>query len=226
MGPGSAESAGDPVVTGTGEYPVQVSEKGRGGLSRSGRIAIVLGLLAAVTFMVVWSAMTFVGTEPPSVSYSTGHHSGQPVHLVLQTDGAVGTGAHPTWVSYQVKSPATGQWVHTTLWELPPNTKINVTIYQFDSGSPLRNQHWGRVTGVDGGSITLNGTTTVKVIDSNKVNVGHTFTVPALGINVPLLGVDTSKKTFCTAGPCNPATQLNNKVQFSFTTPGTGVFHW
>ncbi|MGH9108541.1 MAG: hypothetical protein ACRDY3_03580, partial [Acidimicrobiales bacterium] len=41
-----------------------------------------------------------------------------------------------------------------------------------------------------------------------------------------LLGVDTSKKTFCTAGPCNPATQLNNKVQFSFTTPGTGVFHW
>jgi hypothetical protein len=187
-------------------------------LSRSGRIAIVLGMFAVVAFLVIWTAFSFVGTEPATVSFVTGHKAGAPVHLVAQTDGAVGTGAHPTWVSYQVKTPHSGNWVHTTLWQLPANTRINVTIYQFDSGSPLRNQQWGRVTGTIGGSATLTGTT-FQVLNSYKTTVGHTFTVPTLGINVPLRGNKTTAKNFCTSGPCNPATQEHHTITFAFKTP-------
>ncbi len=189
-------------------------------MSRSGRIAIVLGLFAVVAFFVVWTAMSFVATEPATVSFIKGHSPGAPVHLVAQTDGAVGTGAHPTWVSYQVETPQSHKWVHTTLWQLPANTRIDVTIYQFDSGSPLRNQQFGRVTGTIGRTAAITGTT-FQVVNSYKNPVGHTFTVPTLGINVPLRGVDTSKKGFCTVGPCDPSTQLHHTITFSFKTPKT-----
>jgi hypothetical protein len=194
-------------------------------VSRSGRLAIVLAMFAVAVAAVVWTAFNYVGTEPATVSFTTGHQSGAPVHLVAQTDGAVGTGAHPTWVSYQVQTPRSGQWVHTTLWQLPAHTRIDVTIYQFDSGSALRNQFFGRVTGTTTGRARQTGKS-FKVINSNKTTVGHTFTVPALRINVPLLGVTTSKKTFCTSGPCSPATQLHNKVTFSFVTPGPGNYRF
>lgn len=192
-------------------------------MSRTGRIAIVLGMFAIVAFLVVFAAMAFVGSEPPTVSLTAGHRPGQPVHLVVQTDGAVGVGVHPNWVGYQVKDPATGKWVQTTVWQLPAHTKIDVTLYQFDSGSSLRNQNWGRVTGVRHPKV---GTAPLSVIDSAKVPVGHTFSVPVLGINVPLEGVNTAKKTFCTVGPCDPATKLHHTVTFSFTTPGPGTYHW
>ncbi len=190
-------------------------------------MAIVLGMFAVVLVLVVFAAMSFVGSEPATVDFASGHHGG-PVTLVAQTDGAAGTGAHPTWVSYQVKTPSTHKWVHTTLWQLPEHTKINVTIYQFDSGGPLRNQHWGQVTGTDGTTATRTTGTTFKIINgtTSKTPIGHTFTVPALGINVPLMGVTTSKKNFCTSGPCTPTKQLNHKVTFSFTTPGPGNYHF
>jgi hypothetical protein len=194
-------------------------------VSRSRRIAIVLALLAGVVVLVVFASFAYVGTEPATVSFLRGHRAGQPVHLVAQTDGAVGTGAHPTWVSYQVMNPATGKWVHTTLWQLPAHTRIDVTIYQFDSGSPLRNQQWGRVTGTIGGTAKLNGKT-FSVLNSYKETVGHTFSVPSLGINVPLRGNKTTQKGFCTTGPCNPTTQLHQKVTFSFVTPGPGNYRF
>jgi hypothetical protein len=191
-------------------------------VSRSGRIAIVLGLFACVVVLVVFAAFSFVGTEPTTVSYLTSQPAGAPVHLVMQTDGVVGTGtggaAHPTWVSYRIRTPRTHEWTHTSLVELPAHRLIDVTIYQFDSGSPLRNQQWGRVTGTIGGTAKLDGKT-FRVINSNVHTVGHTFTVPSLGINVPLLGNKTTAKNFCTEGPCNPATQENHKITFSFESP-------
>jgi hypothetical protein len=194
-------------------------------VSKSGRIAIVLGMFAVVVALVVTGALAWVGTEPATVSYLTSQGKGQPVHLVFQTDGVGGHGAHPTWVSYHTMTPASKKWVTTTVAMLPAHTRINVTIYQFDSGSPLRNQQFGRVTGTVGTSATLDGNT-FKVINSNKTPVGHTFTVPSLGINVPLLGNDTSKKTFCgTPGPCG-LTKLHHTITFSFTTPGPGNYHW
>ncbi len=198
-------------------------------MSRSGRIAVVLGLFACAVVLVVFAAMAYVGTEPVMVSYLRAQGSGQPVHLVMQTDGVVGCTAgsciHPTWVSYRIQTPTTHRFIHTTLVELPAHTKIDVTIYQFDSGSPLRNQFFGRVTGTAGTHATLDGRT-FKVLNSYKATLGHTFTVPALGISVPLKGNTPTKKSFCTQGPCNPKTQEHHTVTFSFTTPGTGNYHF
>lgn len=187
-------------------------------MSKPGRIAIVLGLFAVAVALVVTGAFAYVGTEPPTVSYLTSQAPGQPVRLFFQTDGAVGTGVHPTWVSYRTQTPKSHQWVHTTVVQLPMHTRIDVTLYQFDSGSALRNQQFGRVTGTLGTRATLDGRS-FQVIDSNTTTLGHTFSVPSLGINVPLKGVDTSKPHFCTAGPCDPATQLHHTITFSFMTP-------
>jgi hypothetical protein len=103
--------------------------------------------------------MAFLRTSPPTVDFASGHQAGQPVDMTLQTVGAIGYGPHPDWVSYLTKSPD-GQWVHSTLWDLPANTRINVTIDQYDSGSPLRNQQLGLVQGTIGDDMTVNGVST------------------------------------------------------------------
>lgn len=188
-------------------------------MSKVNRILIVLGMFGIAAFLVVWAAMSYVGSEPHQITFVAGHQSGQPIHLTMQQDGVCGSGpnpvAHPTWVCYRVLDPHTHQYVNTSLVQLPPNTKIDMTMYQYDSGSPLRNQQFGRVTGVNGP--TLNGNP-LRVIDSNKTIIGHTFTVPTLGINVPLRGNKTTGKTFCTVGPCTTK-NIHTTTKFSFTTP-------
>jgi len=187
-------------------------------------LSIVLALFAVVVGLVVFAAMAFVGSTPPTVDYTQGHQPGQPVNVNLQTVGAIGFGIHPDWVSYLAESPD-GQWVHTTLLKLPAHTMINVTIAQYDSGSPLRNQEIGQVEGTAGGVEVINGKPT-SLVNSNSGNgVGHTFSVPALNINVPLVGVDGSASNFCSSpAPCGSA--LHNTIKFSFTTPGPGNYRW
>jgi len=64
------------------------------------------------------------------------------------------------------------------------------------------------------------------VIDSNTGNgVGHTFSIPTLGINVPLLGISSSAKNPCGAAPCTTGYD-HNVITFSFVTPGPGQYPW
>jgi hypothetical protein len=127
-------------------------------------------------------------------------------------------------VSYLVKDPSTGKWVQDTTWKLPANTVIDMTILQYDSGSPLRNQEWGQVQGTIGGTASLNGTS-FSVYNSNTGNgVGHTFAVPALGLSVPLIG-NSSSATLCGSAPCMTSSP-HNTITFSFKTPGPGSYSW
>ena len=159
--------------------------------------------------------------EPVTVDYVSS--PGQPVNVTLQTVGAYGHGLHPTWVSYMTMSPQ-GTWEHTTIFQVPAHTRVNVTIYQYDSGSPLRNQQLGMVTGTIGGIATLNGKP-FRVIDSNAGNgVGHTFSMPALGISVPLYG-NNANANLCSAAPCTTASP-HNIIKFSFMSPGPGSYPW
>ncbi len=190
-------------------------------MARSLRLAITGALFAAAAGLAIFTAMAFVASSPPTVDFASGHQSGQPVNLTVQTVGSIGYGPHPTWVSYLVQAPG-GQWVHSTIWQLPADTQINVTIYQYDSGSPLRNQLWGGVTGTQGGYMLLNGKKTT-LIDSNAGNgIGHTFTVPSLDINVPLYA-NSSSANLCPAAPCTTSSP-HNVVTFSFRTPGPGEY--
>jgi hypothetical protein len=185
---------------------------------------IVGAMFAVAVGLVVFTAMAFLRTNPATVDFATGHVSGQPVDMTLQTVGEIGFGPHPTWVSYLTKAPD-GQWVHTTLWDLPANTRINVTIDEYDTGSPLRNQQVGMVTGTVGDYELINGHKTY-VINSNAGNgVAHTFSIPTLGINVPLYGVNSSASNVCSAAPCT-FSSVHNIIKFSFTTPGPGQYPW
>jgi heme/copper-type cytochrome/quinol oxidase subunit 2 len=197
-------------------------------MSKSGRLATALLLLFVAAGLVVFAAMSFIRSSPSTVDFAEGHQPSQPVNLTIQTVGTIGFGVHPSWVSYLVETPQ-GKWLHTTLWQLPAHTKINVTILQFDSGSPLRNQELGVVTGVQ--NSTLNGAR-FTLVNSNATSglgqygVGHTFTVPELGINVPLPGNNGSAKNFCSVpAPC-PLSSAHNTLKFSFTTPGPGSYRW
>ena len=168
--------------------------------------------------------MAFLRSTPSTVDFTSGHQPGQPVDMTLQTVGTIGFGVHPTWVSYLTQAPD-GSWVHTTLWDLPAHTQVNMTIIQYDTGGPLRNQFLGRVTGTIGGTMSLNGQST-SLIDSNSGNgVAHTFTIPTLGINVPLAANSATAKNLCSAAPC-PTNSAHNTIRFSFMTPGAGEYPW
>ncbi len=195
-------------------------------MSIRGRFATVAVLFLVAVGLIVWSLVAFLtpGTPGGVMDFTTTQASGQPVNLTVQTVGAIGFGKHPTWVSYLVKDPHTGKWVQDTTWKLPANTVVNMTVLQYDSGGPLRNQEWGQVQGTINGTANLNGTS-YSVYDSNTGNgVGHTFSVPAIGLSVPLVGVNANAQ-LCGAGPCGTSSP-HNTITFSFKTPSPGSYSW
>lgn len=190
-------------------------------MPRAGRLATTVVLLVLVIGGLVFAVFNLTA-EPTSVDYTTSS-AGQPVNVIMQTVGSYGYGVHPTWVTYMTRSPQ-GQWEHTTIWQVPAHTRVNVTIYQYDSGSPLRNQQIGQVQGTLGGEATLNGKA-FSVINSNAGNgVGHTFSIPTLGINVPLVALN-GNLNLCGAAPCTFASP-HNVIKFSFMSPGPGTYPW
>jgi hypothetical protein len=182
-------------------------------------VTVVLFAVAATAGVVL--IVNLLGT-PPTVDFSSAA-PGQAVNVTLQSVGTYGSGTHPSWVSYLVESPD-GQWVHTTNFQVPEHVRINVTIVQYDSGSPLRNQQLGRVTGTSANTALLNGKP-FQVINSNAGNgVAHTFSMPSIGVNVPLYG-NNGNANLCAAAPCTTKSP-NNVIKFSFTSPGPGNYRW
>ena len=194
-------------------------------MSKEGRLATVLGLFLVAVALVVWAGASFITPGVPGgvVNYTNTQAAGQPVNLTVETVGSIGFGAHPSWVSYLTKDPHTGKWVHETSWELPANTVVHMTIYQYDSGSPLRNQEWGQVQGTIGDNATLNGKTFSSYNSNTGTGVGHTFAVPQLNLVVPLVGVGGSN--ICGTAPCLINFPHNTET-FSFKTPGPGSYNW
>ena len=189
-------------------------------MPKVGRLAVTIALLAAVAGGLAFAGVSLT-SQPTTVDYTS--LPGQPVNVTMETVGAYGHGIHQTWVSYMTRSPD-GQWLHTTIWQVPAHTRVNVTIYQYDSGSPLRNQQIGMVQGTIGGVATLNGKT-IRVINANAGNgVGHTFSMPSLGINVPLSG-NNPNANLCSAAPCTTSSP-HNIIKFSFISPGPGTYPW
>ena len=174
-------------------------------MSFGGRLSVVLGLFVIAAGFAVWGVIGFLLPEPPTVDFTAAQPPGAPVNLTVQTVGSIGNGYgnHPTWVSYLVKDPQ-GQWIHSTIWKVPAHTRINLTVEQFDSGSPLRNQQWGLVQGTIGGTDDAQRQESLRGYNSNAGNgVGHTFAIPTLGINVPLVGVPSAANNVCSQAPCS-----------------------
>jgi len=198
----------------------------------------------AVAFLVVvglgiFTAVYYIagGNNLPTVHY-TGSN-GQ-VNVVLQEDPQNNTTTHPDWVSYYVQDPTSKQWIHTTLFSVPANTKVNMTIYGFDGCTPLRNNFWSQVQGTIGDTITVSQfdqhgkeyvtNDTTSVINSySNCNVGHTFAIPSLGVFVPVASPNAqlSANYLCSVSPCTTSGNPYSLETFSFMTPDHGgVFRW
>jgi hypothetical protein len=133
-------------------------------------LAIIVGVLV-VALAIGLYVNKLVRSPTPIAAVQTG--PGQ-AELTLGTTPAVGKlGGNPTWVSYLLREG--DQWKHTTVFNVPANSVVKVTIYNFDGASGLRNPFLSQVQGTVGGVMQLDGKT-VKSIGAGDAS--HTFTVP------------------------------------------------
>jgi len=173
--------------------------------------------------------------NPTTVDYSAGvtPNTGAAVHVVMQEDPQNTVTTHPDWVSYFIQDPKTGAWVHTTLFQVPAGSRIDMTIFAYDGCTPLRNPLWGGVTGTVGGVAFENGKPFTLLNSWSGCNVGHTFSIPGINLNVPMATpglIQSVKPGLCGTSPCqpgNPKTSPYRVMTFSFMTPhATGVYFW
>jgi hypothetical protein len=186
--------------------------------------ATAVGVVFAVFVAGVTMLFLYFLHYPPTVAAAatTGSNGQEEIHL--QTVPALGTGPHPTYVSYL--ADINGKWVHTTMFELKANTLVHFTIDQYDTGSTLRNSFMDQVQGTVGSTEVLNGGSPVRLINDNTDNgIGHTFAVPTLGISVPMPGIPSADTNVCSVAPC-AASFDHNVVQFTIKTPATGLYPW
>lgn len=159
----------------------------------------------------------FLLDQPQTVAATK---SGKFTDLTLMTVPSVGFGNKPDWVSYLIQD-SSGKWVHSTYFQIPAYSTIHVTILNYDSASGLRNPFFAQPRGI-AGTMTVNGKP-VKV--AYPPDVSHTWTVPDLGINVPLLGVPGGVTNVCSAAPCGLKIP-HMTVKFTIHTHGPGTFRW
>lgn len=181
-----------------------------------GAATIVLGALIGL-YIAAWAT-----SAPAPIVASTAPASSGGTHLTLETVAAIGpkySPTHPDWVSYLIRK--NGKWVHSTIFTVPANSVIHVTVYQYDGESGLRNPLLSQVQGTIGGTETVNGKT-VDAIDPEAAS--HTWVVPQLGVFVPLPGVPEEAKNQCEFAPCEGA--AHNTIEFSFRTGAKGRYRW
>jgi hypothetical protein len=172
-------------------------------MNRRGALTVLAFLAAGV--IIGAFATNYIHSSPSAIAAnsSSDNNGGSPVvDINLTTVAAVGFGEHPNWVGY----------LPTTFFKVPPNSTLRITIDQQDGASGMRNPYYALVRGTIGGTMTVNGQTMTTI---DPTTAAHSFAVPDLGVNVPLLGVDSSA----------PAGS-SNKIVFSFKVPASGIFHW
>jgi hypothetical protein len=204
-------------------------------VSVTARAVTLLVAFAAVVGGAVFIVLHYVGSPGLAVvDYTSMAHGGQ-VNVVMQEDPQNSVSSRPDWVSYFVQDPATHQWLHTTLFKVPANTRVNMTILGYDGCTPLRNNYWSQVQGTIGGTVSVqqfnntnrprNPARTWSVINSwAHCNVGHTFAIPDLHLFVPVASPGANA-TLCSASPCTSGPY--SLERFSFMTPRQGaVYRW
>jgi hypothetical protein len=133
--------------------------------------------------------------------------------------GAVRAQAHKAGHAYHlaltvvVKGPGAPKFTangrSTAHLDLPANTVVSVVLKSYDDGAAPPPATYAKVTGTVGGVMRLGG----KAVRSVSVKtIAHTFTVPGIGLNVPIPAV---------RGKANVVT-----ATFSFKTGKAGTYAW
>lgn len=174
----------------------------------------VLAVLAA-TALYVWGIMykPAYGSSPVVNPWAV--VSSTPKHVTVRLDilPAIGYGQHSDWIGYT----APDHQHSPNILKLPAHALVTMEIHNYDSRTDLRNHFFTLVQGVVGGSEQVTpykgSTTTVKVMNPRLTS--HTFTIPDLGVSVPMEGV----------GDTAPATAYVT-MKFTFRTAGPGKYRW
>jgi hypothetical protein len=186
------------------------------------KLAGVGAALAAVCVLLGLYVADWATSQPPPIAAVIAPASSGGAHLTLETVAAIGpkySPSHPDWVSYLVRR--NGTWVHSTIFTLPANSIVHVTLYQYDGDTGLRNPFLSQVQGTVGGTMTVDGKTVRSI---NPEEASHTFVVPQLGVFVPLPGVPEEAKNQCEFAPCEGA--AHRTVTFAFRTGRKGRYRW
>ena len=177
-----------------------------------------LGVAVAGT-LIGFYISSWLLSAPPTLRAQT---SSSGANITIQTVAAVGPKApNHDWVSYLVQKPS-GTWERSTIWTVPANSLVHVTVYQFDGDSGLRNPFLARTQGLVG-TATLDGKPFAQI---NPDNASHTFAIPQLGILVPLECVPDKAKNQCGFAPCDPKTMAHQTITFTFRTGKKGKYRW
>jgi hypothetical protein len=195
-------------------------------VSLPARVAtLVVAFLAFVALAVFVVVHYFLG-GPQTVDFTAGvtPNTGASVNVVMQEDPQNTVTSHPDWVSYFIQNPQTKQWEHTTIFKVPAGSTINMTILGYDGCTPLRNPYFGKVTGTIGDVEYVNGRPVTQLNSWGACNVGHTFSIPGINLNVPMASPMLSA-SLCGTSPCTSGPKQT--MTFSFRTPTTaGTYFW
>ena len=197
-------------------------------MSLPARVATLTVAFLAVVALAVFVVVHYFLAGPPTVDYTSGvtPDTGANVNVVMQEDPQNTVSTHPDWVSYFIQDPSTKQWVHTTIFKVPAGSTVNMTILGYDGCTPLRNNVFGKVSGTIGGVEYVDGKPVTSLNSWNACNVGHTFSIPGINLNVPMATPNLNEANFlCGTSPCTSGPF--RKVTFSFHTPkNAGTYFW
>ncbi|MGH2447754.1 MAG: hypothetical protein ACRDFS_04020 [Chloroflexota bacterium] len=157
-------------------------------------VGAIVVILITIAYVLGLSYRPAYGSSRSSNAYaetiSTAPNGQKHVHLNLNIVVEVGTGPHADWLGYQTRTspPHPGP-----IFNVPAGALVTVDIHNYDSRTALRNTFFTLVQGTVGG-VEYVGGKKVKVM--NPALTSHTFTIPQMGVTVPMEGVsDTAKPT-------------------------------
>jgi hypothetical protein len=180
---------------------------------------VVLAGVAIVAVAIVLYVSKYLTSPSPVAAAKTGPKQAS---LTLGTTPAVGKlGGNGSWVSYLVREH--GRWNHTTVFDVPAHSLVHVTILNFDGASALRNPFLSQVQGTVGAVMRINGGKPTDVI--NPDDASHTFTVPQMGVSVPLKGVGDNAPNQCAEMPCS-LKKAHQTITFTIRTGKPGRIRW
>ena len=186
--------------------------------SLGARLAAILIGVVIVAVAITLYIDKYLRSPTPISATQTGAHTAS---LTLGTTPAVGKlGGNKSWVSYLVRED--GHWDHTTVFDVPAYSLVHVTVYNFDGASGLRNPFLSQVQGTLGGTMKVDGRTTKTI---GPTDASHTFTVPQMGVSVPLKGVPDDAKHQCAEMPCS-LSKAHETITFTFRTGKPGRYRW
>ena len=190
-------------------------------MSAAGKRLVGVTIAAAVVCVAIGLYIGLYLVNVPGSVAAVQTSSGAQLYLATVPAAALND-PHSTWVSYYAVDANSGNWRHETTYEMPANTLVRVTIYNYDSASGLRNPWFGQASGTLGSVITLDGKVTPAI---NPDDASHVFSVPQVGLSVPLQGIPDNAKNPCSNAPCSLSND-HTTTSFTFRTPGKGLYRW